>query len=46
VRFEPVELQIPQSKPLFTLDGSGPVVLPSTFSLYGIVIRAQINGRG
>ncbi len=40
------DLAIPDSKPLFTLDGNAPIVLPATFSASGIVIRAQINGRG
>ncbi len=42
----PVDLQIPESRPLFTLSGDAPLVLPATFSRDGIVIRAEIGGRG
>jgi predicted aspartyl protease len=42
----PVDLQIPDSKALFALSGDAPLVLPATFSRDGIVIRAQIAGRG
>lgn len=40
------DLAIPASKQLFTVSGDAPVVLPATFSSSGIIIRAQIGGRG
>src|SRR5271165_2646717 len=42
----PLDLRIPDSKPLFTLDGTTPLVLPTKFTPGGIVIQAQIGGRG
>lgn len=42
----PLDLSIPDSKPLFTLDGTTPIVLPTKFTPGGIVIQAQIGGRG
>lgn len=40
------DLGIPDSKPLFTLDGTSPVVLPVRFTPAGIILQAKIGGRG
>lgn len=40
------DLRIPDSRPLFTLDGNAPVVLPARFTRAGIVIQAKIGDRG
>jgi hypothetical protein len=37
---------MPESRPLFSLPGNKPLVLPARFESDGIVIRATINGRG
>jgi predicted aspartyl protease len=43
---EKPDLRIPDSKPLFTLDGTSPVVLPAKFTPEGIIIQAKIGDRG
>jgi predicted aspartyl protease len=40
------DLRIPDSTPLFSLDGSAPVVLPAQFTNDGIIIQAKIGDRG
>jgi predicted aspartyl protease len=40
------DLRIPDSKPLFALDGTAPVVLPAKFTPEGIIIQAKIGDRG
>jgi predicted aspartyl protease len=42
----PADLSIPDSTPLFTLDGSSPVVLPAKFTPGGIVLQAKIGNKG
>lgn len=41
-----VSLTIPPSRALFALSGNGPIELPVRFTPQGIVIRANVNGRG
>ncbi len=40
------DLRVPDSKPLFALDGSAPVVLPARFTPDGIIIQVKIGDRG
>ena len=40
------DLRIPDSKPLFTLDGTTPVVIPAQFTGVGVVIQAKLGERG
>ncbi len=42
----PVSLAIPQSRPLFNVRGNVPVTLPARFTDSGIIVRAQVQGRG
>jgi predicted aspartyl protease len=42
----PVSLEIPQSKPLFALEGTAPVQLPVRFTTGGIVLRVNAGTRG
>jgi predicted aspartyl protease len=42
----PVSVAIPQSKPLFSIDGTAPVSLPVRFTTGGIVLRVNVGTRG
>jgi hypothetical protein len=50
VSFEPstavFDLRVPDTKPLFALDGAAPVVLPARFTSDGIIIQVKIGERG
>src|SRR5579884_1627682 len=41
-----VDFNIPVSRSLFRLPGTAPVTLPAKITRDGIVLRAQVNGRG
>ncbi len=40
------DLRVPDTKPLFALEGMAPVVLPATFTPDGIIIQVKIGQRG
>lgn len=43
---EAVSFAIPPSRKLYTATGTSPITLPARITPQGIVIRAQVNGRG